>query len=80
MSNITLHLALDERQARHYLSWLGSQFDAIMAELWFSDRYRDVPCGARGPNVLADHPHLAGIGRTCHALRKQLAPLAESGR
>ncbi|MBF8779101.1 hypothetical protein IV505_05015 [Pseudomonas fulva] len=80
MSNITLRLELDERQARHYLDWLSSQFDVIMAELWFSDRYRHVPCGARAPKVLADHPHLAGIGRTRHARRKQLAQSSESVR
>lgn len=73
MRNITFCLELNEHQARHYLNWLGSQFDAIMAELWFSDRYRHVPCGARGPRVLADHPHLAGINRTRHVLRRQLA-------
>ncbi|HBP6689777.1 TPA: hypothetical protein L6B04_16050 [Pseudomonas aeruginosa] len=73
MSKITLHIELNEQQAKHYLQWLNSQFNLTMADVWYSDRYRDVPAGKRGPKVLADVPHLSGICRTRKALEQQLA-------
>lgn len=73
MSKITLHIELNEQQAKHYLQWLNSQFNLTMADVWYSDRYRDVPTGKRGPKVLADVPHLSGICRTRKALEQQLA-------
>lgn len=73
MSKITIQLELDEQQAQRYLQWLNSQFDTTMAEVWHSDRYRNVPTGKRGSKVLSDIPYLVGIGRTCRELRKQLA-------
>ncbi|GLO54794.1 hypothetical protein PPUJ20066_08300 [Pseudomonas putida] len=72
MSKITLQLKLNEQQAKHYLQWLNSQYDTTMAEVWYSDRYRHVPSGERGPRVLLDLPHLAGICRTRSELKKQL--------
>lgn len=78
MSKITIKLELDEQQAQHYLLWLTSQYEVTMADIWYSDRYRNVPNGQRGPKVLADYPHLAGIGKTRHELKKQLVvPTAE---
>ncbi|MGG4659326.1 hypothetical protein ACLPJF_13440 [Pseudomonas vlassakiae] len=73
MSKITLQIELDEQQAKHYLQWLNSQFNLTMADVWYSDRYRDVPTGKRGPKVLADVPHLSGICRTRKALEQQLS-------
>ncbi|MHB0782016.1 hypothetical protein [Pseudomonas putida] len=60
MSKITLQIELDEQQAKHYLQWLSSQYNLTMADVWYSDRYRNVPSGERGPKVLADVPHLRG--------------------
>ncbi|WP_070086063.1 MULTISPECIES: hypothetical protein [Pseudomonas] len=77
MSKITLQIELDEHQAKHYLLWLQSQYTLTMAEVWYSDRYRTVPAGERGPKVLADVPHLQGICRTRKALEKQLGPVVE---
>lgn len=76
MSKITLQIELDEQQAKHYLQWLNSQFNLTMADVWYSDRYRSVPTGERGPKVLADVPHLSGISRTRRALEQQLAVTA----
>ncbi|TDF86316.1 hypothetical protein [Pseudomonas sp. H9] len=76
MSNITIQLKLDEQQAKQYLRWLNSQYDNTMAEVWYSDRYRHVPSGQRGPQVLLDLPHLAGICRTRSELKKQLDEFA----
>lgn len=77
MSKITLQLELDQKQAEHYLQWLNSQYDTTMADVWYSDRYRNVPRGERAPKVFQDIPHLAGICRTRSVLKKQLA--ASSG-
>ena len=73
MSKINLQIELDEQQAKHYLQWLTSQFNLTMADVWYSDRYRSVPVGKRGPKVLADVPPLSGICRTRKALEQQLA-------
>lgn len=73
MSKITLQIELDEQQAKHYLQWLCSQYNLTMADVWYSDRYRNVPSGERGPKVLADVPHLQGICRTRKALEAQLS-------
>ncbi|MNY09976.1 hypothetical protein D3C86_1429270 [compost metagenome] len=72
MSNITIHLELNQQQAEQYLRWLNSQYDTTMADVWYSDRYRNVPRGQRAPKVLQDIPHLAGICRTRIELKKQL--------
>ena len=72
MSNITLQLELNQQQAEQYLQWLNSQYDTTMADVWYSDRYRNVPRGQRATKVLQDIPHLAGICRTRSELKKQL--------
>lgn len=72
MSNITIHLELNQQQAEQYLRWLNSQYDTTMADVWYSDRYRNVPRGQRAPKVLQDIPHLAGICRTRIELKKKL--------
>ncbi|WP_413703446.1 hypothetical protein [Pseudomonas sp. Pseusp16] len=72
MSNITIHLELNQKQAEQYLRWLDNQYDTTMADVWYSDRYREVPRGERGPKVLKDIPYLAGICRTRNELKKQL--------
>ncbi|RSC26475.1 hypothetical protein EGT09_08620 [Pseudomonas putida] len=77
MSKITIQLELDEQQAKQYLLWLNAQFDTTMAEVWYSDRYRDVPAGVRAPRVVQDIPHLIGISRTRRELQKQLGATAE---
>ncbi|MFB4400498.1 hypothetical protein [Pseudomonas inefficax] len=77
MSKITLQIELDELQAKHYLQWLCSQYNLTMADVWYSDRYRNVPTGERGPKVLADVPHLQGICRTRKALEQLLGPVSE---
>jgi len=77
MSKITLQIELDELQAKHYLQWLSSQYNLTIADVWYSDRYRNVPTGERGPKVLADVPHLQGICRTRKALEQQLGPAVE---
>jgi hypothetical protein len=73
MSKITIQLELDEQLAKQYLLWLNAQFDTTMAEVWYSDRYRNVPAGMRAPCVVRDIPHLLGISRTRRELQKQLA-------
>ena len=72
MSNITIQLELNQQQAEQYLQWLNSQYDTTMADVWYSDRYRNVPRGQRAPKVLLDIPHLTGICRTRNELKKQL--------
>ena len=72
MSNITIQLELNQQQAEQYLLWLNSQYDTTMADVWYSDRYRNVPSAQRAPKVLKDIPHLAGICRTRSELKKQL--------
>lgn len=73
MTNITIQLDLNQEQAKHYLQWLDSQYKSTMADVWYSDRYRNVPSGERGPQVMRDVPHLAGITRTRRELEKRLA-------
>ncbi|MFK0032997.1 hypothetical protein [Pseudomonas monteilii] len=73
MSKITIQLELDVQQAKHYLLWLNTQFEATMAEVWYSDHYRNVPAGLRAPRVVRDIPHLLGISRTRRELQRQLA-------
>lgn len=77
MSKITIQLEFDEQQAKQYLQWLNAQFDTTMAEVWYSDRYRDVPAGIRAPRVVRDIPHLIGISRTRRELHKQLIATGE---
>ena len=73
MSKITIQLMFDEQLAKQYLLWLNAQFDTTMAEVWYSDRYRNVPAGMRAPHGGRDIPHLLGISRTRRELQKQLA-------
>lgn len=81
MSKITIKLELDEQQAQHYLLWLTTQYEVTMADIWYSDRYRNVPSGQRAPRVLEDLPYLAGICKTRSELKKQLVvPTAERPR
>lgn len=75
MSNITIEITLDEQQAKQYQLWLAGQYSLAMAEVWYSDRYRNVPTGERGRKVLQDLPHLRGISRTSKALESRLGPL-----
>ena len=76
MSKINLQIELDEQQAKHYLQWLDSQYTLALSEVWYSDRYRNVPVGERGKQVMADMPHLRGICRTQKALALQLPSAA----
>lgn len=73
MTDINIQVALSPEQAKHYLKWLNSQYSTTMADVWYSDRYRNVPCGERAPHVMRDVPHLAGISRTRRELEKCLA-------
>jgi hypothetical protein len=72
MSDITVSIQLDPKQAKAYLTFLVSQYEQAMAACWFSDQYRYTPEGLRGRKVLDDHPHIAGISRTARELKKQL--------
>jgi hypothetical protein len=73
MSDITVSIQLDPKQAQAYLTFLVSQYEQAMAACWYSDQYRHTPEGMRGRKVLADHPHIAGISRTARELKKQLS-------
>lgn len=75
MSEITVSIQLNRKQAEAYLAFMVSQYEQAMAACWYSDRYRYVPEGLRAPSVMVDHPHIAGIGRTTRELRKQLKAL-----
>jgi hypothetical protein len=72
MSDITVSIHLDPKQAQAYLTFLVNQYEQVMAACWFSDQYRYTPEGLRGRKVLDDHPHIAGISRTARELKKQL--------
>lgn len=72
MSDITVSIQLDPKQAKAYLTFLVNQYEQAMAACWFSDQYRYTPEGLRGRKVLDDHPHIAGISRTARELKKQL--------
>lgn len=73
MSDITVSIQLDSRQAEAYLRYQISQYEVLMAEVWHADKYRYTPEGLRGPKVLADYPHIAGLNRSIRELRKQLS-------
>ena len=73
MSDITVSIQLDPKQAQAYLTFLVSQYEQAMAACWFSDQYRYTPEGLRGRKVLADYPHIAGLNRSIRELRKQLS-------
>lgn len=75
MSEITVSIQLNHRQAEAYLKFLVSQYEQAMAACWYSDKYRYVPEGFRAPRVLQDHPHIAGISRSARELHKQLSQL-----
>lgn len=72
MSDITVSIQLDPKQAQAYLTFLVNQYEQAMAACWYSDQYRYTPEGLRGRKVLDDHPHIAGISRTARELKKQL--------
>lgn len=72
MCNINVEIRLDQHQAQAYLRWLTNQYEQLMAECWYSDRYRFTPAGFRAPRILQDHPHIAGINRTARELVRQL--------
>jgi hypothetical protein len=69
---ITVSIQLSPTQAEAYLAWVVRQYELAMTEVWYSDRYRNVPEGMRGPLVLQDHPYIAGLNRTARELRKQV--------
>lgn len=75
MRKVTIKFELEELQAKHFLQWLTNQYEITMADLWYSDRYRNVPSGQRAPKVLEDLPHLAGICKTRTELKRQLVVL-----
>jgi hypothetical protein len=71
-TQITVSIQLSPTQAEAYLAWVVRQYELAMTEVWYSDRYRKVPEGLRGPAVLRDHPYIAGLNRTARELRKQV--------
>lgn len=73
MTRFTVTIELNEPQAQAYLRWLTAQYEQAMAEFWYCDQYRHCPEGLRGPRILADHPHIAGINRTLRELKAQLS-------
>lgn len=77
MNKITIKLEMDEHQAQHYLLWLTTQYEVTLADIWYSDRYQNVPSGQRAPKVLEDMPYLAGLCKTRSELKKQLVVIAE---
>lgn len=72
MSEITVSIQLNRRQAEAYLKYLVSQYELAMADHWYADRYRYTPEGLRTRRVIEDHPHIAGLGRTARELRAKL--------
>lgn len=72
MAEVIIEMTLSVKQARAFLRYQLTQYEVLMAEVWHSDKYRYVPEGMRGPRVLEDHPHIAGLSRSIRALRKQL--------
>jgi len=72
-TQITVSIQLSPTQAEAYLAWVVRQYELAISEVWYSDRYRHVPEGLRGPAVLRDHPHIAGLNRTARELRRQVA-------
>ncbi|HTO17714.1 MAG TPA: hypothetical protein VL129_01005 [Pseudomonas sp.] len=72
-TQITVSIQLSPTQAEAYLSWVVRQYELAMTEVWYSDRYRNVPEGLRGQAVLRDHPYIAGLNRTARELRRQVA-------
>jgi len=71
-TNLCIEIQLNALQAEAYLRWLTSQYEQLMAACWYDDRYRYTPAGLRGPRILEDHPHIAGLNRTMRVLVKQL--------
>ncbi len=72
MTNVSIQIQLQPQQAEAYLRWLTSQYEQLMAACWYDDKYRYTPAGFRGPRILEDHPHIAGVNRTARELVKQL--------
>ncbi|MHB0819862.1 hypothetical protein ACYCFK_16490 [Stutzerimonas stutzeri] len=72
MTNLSIEIQLNALQAEAYLRWLTSQYEQLMAACWYDDRYRYTPAGLRGPRILEDHPHIAGLNRTMRVLVKEL--------
>lgn len=71
-TNLFIEIQLNALQAEAYLRWLTSQYEQLMAACWYDDRYRYTPAGLRGPRILEDHPHIAGLNRTMRVLVKEL--------
>ncbi|WP_421684496.1 hypothetical protein HKW98_09120 [Stutzerimonas urumqiensis] len=71
-NDITVQITLNTQQAEAFLRWLASQYQVLMTECWYADRYRHTPSGFRAPLILQDHPHVAGVSRTARELKKQL--------
>jgi len=72
MTNVSIEVQLKPAQAEAYLNWLTIQFQLLMTDCWYDDKYRYTPQGLRGPKILEDHPHIAGLNRTRRELLKQL--------
>lgn len=73
MSDITVSIQLDPKQAEAFLRYQLNQYEVLMAEVWHADKYRYTPEGLRGRKVLEDYPHIAGLNRSIRELRKQLS-------
>jgi len=71
-TNVSIQIQLQPQQAEAYLRWLTSQYEQLMAACWYDDKYRYTPAGFRGPRILEDHPHIAGLNRTMRVLVKEL--------
>ena len=72
MTNVSIEVQLKPAQAEAYLNWLTIQFQLLMTDCWYDDKYRYTPQGLRSPKILEDHPHIAGLNRTRRELLKQL--------
>jgi hypothetical protein len=76
-TDVTIQTRLNAQQANAYLRWLTAQYEQLMAACWYDDRYRYTPAGLRGPKIMQDHPHIAGLNRTMRELVKQLKALGQ---
>ncbi len=73
MSDITVSIQLEPKQAEAFLRYQLNQYEVLMAEVWHADKYRYTPANLRGRKVLEDYPHIYGLNRCIRELRKQLS-------
>ncbi|WP_258196820.1 hypothetical protein [Pseudomonas japonica] len=68
-TGIEVHMTLPAAEANAFEQSLREQLRLALQDLWYQDRFRQVPAGLRTGAILAQYPALAAQRTTLVALK-----------